>query len=121
MARNVGKFFFCPPFEVVSTKEKESKSFPFIFKTRDPSLGLFSPMATMPNNGKLSLLFFFLLIVALGFVLKICCLIYKKFHYNFEPVHVFILNYFGTLALHMFSAQITILLVIFPASEEVCW
>jgi hypothetical protein len=82
-------------------------------------LVFFSPMATLPNDGQVLLLFYFLLIVVLGIVLKICYLIYKKFHYNFEPVHVFMLNYLRTLALYKFTAQITTLLMIFPASEDV--
>ena len=55
------------------------------------------------------------------FVLKICFMIFKKFRFQFEPVSVFLLNYFGTLALYLFSSDITFLLSEFPASEEKCF
>ena len=68
-----------------------------------------------------SLVVFIIIPVFLGLVIMIFYRIFKKFRLKFEPVHVFMLNYFGTLALYMFSGEITALLMIFPASEDVCW
>jgi hypothetical protein len=77
----------------------------------------------MASNGQLYVhgLVFIILPVFLGLVLMIFYMLFKKFHFKFEPVHMFMLNYFGTLALYMFSGEISALLMIFPASEDVCW
>ena len=91
---------------------------------RDLKLGLFYSLSTMEDDVKLKVIVPILILgfpIILGTVLKICYLIYKRFHHNFEPVHVFWLNYFGTLAIYIFSDPIAVLLMIFPASETVCW
>ena len=59
--------------------------------------------------------------ICIGLVLKIFHFIFRKFHFKFEPVHVLLLNYFGTMAHNLLSAEISTILMIFPASEDVCW
>ena len=56
----------------------------------------------------------------LGIVVRICYLIINKFYFKFEPIHVCMLNYFGTLSLLFFSTEIQTFLMIFPASEDLC-
>ena len=52
--------------------------------------------------------------------ISICFKIYRKFRNNFGPVHVFILNYFGTQALQLFSHAVIQILIIFSTSHENC-
>lgn len=78
-------------------------------------------MASKGELYGLGLVVFIIIPIYIGFVLKIFHLIFKKFNFKFEPNHVFLLNYFGTLALYLFSAEISTILMIFPASEDVCW
>ena len=78
-------------------------------------------MASKGELYGLGLVVFIIIPIYIGFVLKIFHLIIKKFNFKFEPNHVFLLNYFGTLALYLFSAEISTILMIFPASEDVCW
>ena len=59
--------------------------------------------------------------IIFGLVLKIFHSIFNKFRYKFEPAHVFLRNYFGTLALYLLSTEITTILGIFPASQDACW
>ena len=79
---------------------------------------------TMASRGELfglGLVVFIVLPIFIGTVLKIFHLIFKKFNLKFEPVHVFLLNYFGTLALNLLSAEIATISTFFPASQDVCW
>ena len=78
-------------------------------------------MASKGELYGLGLVVFIIIPIYIGFVLKIFHLIFKKFNFKFEPNHVFLLNYFGTLALYLFSYEISTILMIFPASEDVCW
>jgi hypothetical protein len=77
-------------------------------------------MASNMELYRLGIIVFIILPIFIGLILKIFHLIFKKFHFKFEPVHVFILNYFGTMTLNMISAEIISLLIIFPASEDTC-
>ena len=47
--------------------------------------------------------------------------IFKKFRYNLEPVHVFLMNYFGMLAFRLIVNGIILLLALYPVSEEWCY
>ena len=78
-------------------------------------------MASKGELYGLGLVVFIIIPIYIGFVLKIFHLIFKKFNFKFEPNHVFLLNYFGALALKLVSVEISTILMIFPASEDVCW
>ena len=78
-------------------------------------------MASKGELYGLGLVVFIIIPIYIGFVLKIFHLIFKKFNFKFEPNHVFLLNYFGALALKLFSVEISTILMIFPVSEDVCW
>ena len=51
---------------------------------------------------------------------SICFKIYRKFLNDFGPVHVFILNYFGTQALQLFSHEVIHILTSFSTSHKNC-
>ena len=55
------------------------------------------------------------------FLLIICFIMIKKFHFEFEPVHIFLINYFGTQALHLVSADILAIFSLFPGHCNVCF
>ena len=64
---------------------------------------------------------FVILPIFISINIFICAKIFRKFRYNIEPVHVFLMNYFGTLAFHILVNGIVSVLVLFPPSEEWCY
>ena len=50
----------------------------------------------------------------------ICLKIYRKFQNNVDPVHIFILNYFGTQALKLFSHDLIHVFIILSRNHENC-
>ena len=56
-----------------------------------------------------------------AFILVNICIffkIYRKFRNDFRPVHIFIMNYFGTQTLQLFSHQLSHVFVILSTQEN---
>ena len=63
---------------------------------------------------------FLVMLIFMMFTSGICFLIFRKFRYKFDPVHVFLVNYFGTLSVIMLAWGLSAFLQVFSMSEDFC-
>ena len=77
----------------------------------------------MSNSTNISLSSLFSVVCLPLFIIvniSICLKIYRKFRNNVDPVHIFILNYFGTQALKLFSHGLNHGFIILSTNQENC-
>ena len=86
-------------------------------------LNKFSFVLTMHSSTstyKSLLVYVFLLPLSMLVNIFICAKIYKKFINDIGPVHIFIFNYFGTQALHLFSYVLIHIFIISSPIHDSC-
>ena len=53
--------------------------------------------------------------------LYICFKLFRKYWNDLKPVHVFLMNFFGTISLQFISNYFIVCFAIFPVSEDLCF